>query len=263
MASPSYSFRGLVLRKTKLGEADLIVNLLKSDGSRMEVVAKGARKPSSTFASRMELYAVVDGLCATGRHLDILQEVRLVEGNEALRFDIAKSTAAAPLVELLYIATQHDLENPRLFDASCAALHTMAGASEEAALAISAAHLLKTLAFIGFRPQLDTCIFCGRNLAADNRGLVDFAFSDGGAVCPSCRSLAETQAVDWESLLWARYLLTSTFAAIVDEHPDTNGSFGVLRLCQQLIREHVGVKLKSLEFLFTSGLSFDGCSSIH
>ena len=52
MAQPTYSVRGIVLRKTKLAETDLIVTLLADDGTQRRAVAKGARKPSSTFASR-------------------------------------------------------------------------------------------------------------------------------------------------------------------------------------------------------------------
>ena len=55
MASATYTARAIVLRKTKLGESDLIVTLLAQDGSQARAVAKGARKPSSPFAARLEL----------------------------------------------------------------------------------------------------------------------------------------------------------------------------------------------------------------
>ena len=43
--------RVVVLRKTKLGESDLILTLLSSDGSQIRAVAKGARKPKSPFST--------------------------------------------------------------------------------------------------------------------------------------------------------------------------------------------------------------------
>ncbi len=51
MAGQSFWVRGLVLRKTKLGESDLIVELLNDEGCLVRAVAKGARKPKSSFAS--------------------------------------------------------------------------------------------------------------------------------------------------------------------------------------------------------------------
>ena len=88
MSQPTYDARVIVLRKTKLGESDLILTLLAEDGSQMRAVAKGARKPASSFAARLELYSVVDLLVARGRSLDIVKEARLVESNERLRRDI-------------------------------------------------------------------------------------------------------------------------------------------------------------------------------
>ena len=84
MAQPTYSVRGIVLRKTKLAETDLIVTLLADDGTQRRAVAKGARKPSSTFASRLELYAEADLLCSVGRSLDVVKEARLVRPNVRL-----------------------------------------------------------------------------------------------------------------------------------------------------------------------------------
>ena len=51
---PTYDARAIVLRKTKLGESDLIVTLLAQDGSQARAVAKGARKPARPFAARLE-----------------------------------------------------------------------------------------------------------------------------------------------------------------------------------------------------------------
>ena len=67
MASATYAARALVLRRTKLGESDVICTLLSSDGSQVRAVAKGARKPTSTFSSRLEVFAVCDLLLSRGR----------------------------------------------------------------------------------------------------------------------------------------------------------------------------------------------------
>ena len=80
MASPTKTITALVLRRTKLGETDVIVTLLAEDGSQVKAVAKGARKPTSSFASRLELYSVAKILLAEGKNLDIVKEVRLLEG---------------------------------------------------------------------------------------------------------------------------------------------------------------------------------------
>ncbi|WP_041238763.1 DNA repair protein RecO, partial [Gordonibacter pamelaeae] len=115
MASATYTARAIVLRKTKLGESDLIVTLLAQDGSQVRAVAKGARKPSSPFAARLELYSSVDLLCSEGRSLDIVKEARIASSHERLRRDLEHAACAAPMAELLDRVTQEGLANPRLF----------------------------------------------------------------------------------------------------------------------------------------------------
>lgn len=257
MSQPTYGARAIVLRKTKLGESDLIVTMLAEDGSQMRAVAKGARKPASSFAARLELYSVADALLARGRSLDIVKEVRLVESNERLRRDIEHASGAAPMAELLDRVTQMGLENPRLFALTRAALASLGRVEAAQVPAVCAAHLLKTLAFAGLRPSLDVCVGCGRDVpapAGSSEAHVPLSYQEGGVVCAACRPNVETVLVPASTLAWCRALLGSTFAEIEALEVDPSASFAVLRFCQQWVHEHVGSNLKSLNFLFTCGL---------
>ncbi|MEI3230765.1 MAG: DNA repair protein RecO [Gordonibacter pamelaeae] len=175
MASATYTARAIVLRKTKLGESDLIVTLLAQDGSQVRAVAKGARKPSSPFAARLELYSSVDLLCSEGRSLDIVKEARIASSNERLRRDLEHAACAAPMAELLDRVTQEGLANPRLFALTEAALDALDGALAPQAPAVCAAHLLKALAFSGLRPSLSSCAVCGADVPGG---------ADAGTWCP-------------------------------------------------------------------------------
>lgn len=255
MSQATYDARGIVLRKTKLGESDLIVTMLAEDGSQMRVVAKGARKPTSSFAARLELYSVVDVLVARGRSLDIVKEARLVESNDRLRRDLEHAAGAAPMAELLDRVTQMGLENARLFALTRTALACLGRVEAAQVPAVCAAHLLKTLAFAGLRPSLDVCVECGRDVdAADGDALVALSYREGGVVCPACRAAAETVMLPAGTVAWCRVLLLQTFADLEEYPVDPSASFAVLRFCRQWAHEHVGANLKSLNFLFTCGL---------
>lgn len=253
MASPTYSTRALVLRKTKLGEADLILTLLAQDGSQLRAVAKGARKPKSSFSSRLELFSEVDLLCSEGRSLDLVKEARLVEGNAALRQSVEHTSAASCMAELLSKLSQDCLENRIMFDASSVAFRELARADAAHVPALCAAHLLKMLAANGLRPHLGSCIVCGAQ-ADPTASEAAFSFTDGGLSCPSCRGRVETVLLPTASLQWARFLLGSTFADIAAAEADVSAAFSVLRFSQQLIAAHVGGRLKSLEFMLNCGL---------
>ena len=250
MAVPTYSARGIVLRKTKLGECDLILTLLAEDGSIIRCVAKGARKPTSSFSSRLELFSEVELLCARGRSLDIVKEARLVAANDRIRSSVELATAAAPMAELLSKVAQEGLENAVLFQASRVALGVLNEAQLDHAPAICAAHLLKTLAYAGLRPSFDSCVGCGD--AAGESGL--FSFSEGGVICQACRTHCDCLAYPNEAIAWSRYLLSTRFADIAQLETPLDGAFAALRLSQGLIKAHVGANLKSLDFMFTCGL---------
>ena len=118
MAQPTYSLRALVLRRTKLGESDLILTLLAEDGSQQRTVAKGARRPKSSFAARTEPFCVIDALCAKGRSLDILKEARLVAAHDALRCNRRGArTGHSPPKRHDKQSIQHNIRNkPRYHD---------------------------------------------------------------------------------------------------------------------------------------------------
>lgn len=256
MAQATYTMRGVVLRKTKLGESDLILTLLAEDGSQVRAVAKGARKPTSSFAARLELYSVAEVLCAKGRSLDIVKEVRLAASNERVRCDMEHAACAAPIAELLQRVTDMGLENPRLFDLTCAAFAALGAAEPAEAPAFAAACLLKVYAFCGLRPSFTTCAVCGTDLSDRVRGEgdVSFSYSEGGVVCDMCRSRASAVYMPASVPAWSHSLLHATFSQVGELALDASTAFAILHLCQQWSREHVGSNLKSLNFLFTCGL---------
>lgn len=255
MAQQTYTTRVIVLRKTKLGETDLILTLLAEDGSQVRAVAKGARKPANTFAARLEIYSVAEVLFAKGRSLDIVKEARLLQSNERLRRDMEHAAAAAPMAELLDRETQAGLENRRLFDLTCAAFSSLCRVDAAHAPAVCAAHLIKALAFAGLRPSFDRCVACGCDVhLPDNDHTVALSFREGGVVCAACRPHVDVVMMPAATIAWARVLLGSTFAAIEDMDVDPAAAFAVLTFTQQWIREHMGVQLKSLSFMFTCGL---------
>lgn len=255
MAKPAFSSRTLSLRKTKLGESDLIITALCEDGSLLRGVAKGARKPTSQFASRLEVFSVCDCLIAQGRNLHVFSEARCVRPHLALRSEIDRNATASPIVEALAATAHEDLEIPRLFAMSCTALDRLENVDLELAPSITAAFLLKLVAMLGFRPSLSECICCAQPVdAASCDGTLAFSFSDGGVVCPHCANVFETTRVDSRVITWSQALLGSTFNQVESLRMLPESSFAVLHFMQTWLRENLSTNLKSLSFLLTCGL---------
>ena len=59
----TYHARACVLDRTKLGETDLILTLLSSNGAQLRAVAKGARKPGGKLAMIHRPERLADIIC--------------------------------------------------------------------------------------------------------------------------------------------------------------------------------------------------------
>ncbi len=241
----SYSVRALVLRKTKLGEADTIVTLLAADGRQIRAVAKGLRKPGSRFGGRLEPYSVVDLLLHEGRTLDIVTEAESVTPHASLREDYDRSAAAAVIVDVLEKISLAGQVEDRLFRLADATLDALAVVGQDRLSLVVVAFLLKAMAMHGYRPELESCASCAESVAGGRR----FALDAGGVLCPQCGE-RETGALplsdDGRQLLLL--LMRSTMAEIsVLSAPDRT-----VKECFELVRSfvayHVPARLKALDF---------------
>ena len=89
-----------MLRTHKLGEADRIITLLTRHHGRVRAVAKGVRKTTSRWGSRLEPFTHVDLQLAVGRSLDIVTQAETIEPfASGLGRDYARYTAGTVMLE--------------------------------------------------------------------------------------------------------------------------------------------------------------------
>ena len=69
-----YRDEGVILKTTKLGEADRIVTMLTRNHGKIRAVAKGVRRTKSRFGARLEPFMRADMLLAQGRNLDVVSQ---------------------------------------------------------------------------------------------------------------------------------------------------------------------------------------------
>ncbi len=174
--------RAVCLKKTKLGETDLIVTMLAADGCQVRAVAKGARKPGSRLGGRVEPFTELDVLLHSGRSLDIISDAEIVVARSALREDYDRSVAAAVVADFLDKVSQECQTEDRLFALTGVTLDAMEVADGRALTALVVAFLLKGMAMHGYRPQFGACAGCGVAVPADGV----FALESGGPACDGC-----------------------------------------------------------------------------
>jgi DNA repair protein RecO (recombination protein O) len=183
-----YKTEGIVLRHADLGEADRLITLFTPYRGKLRAAAKGARRPASKLAGHVEQFTHTSVLIAHGRNLDLITQAQTVRSFIEVRENLRLVLYASYAVELVDRATELESENRTLF----ALLHTFLSTVGAAQRLDSLLHAfeLSALDILGYRPQLERCVLCGRDLKAEVNG---FSVEAGGVLCPLCRGRAGDQ----------------------------------------------------------------------
>jgi len=112
------SSTGIVLRTRPLTETSLIVHWLTPSLGRIATAAKGARRPKSPFAGKLDLFYLADFSFSRSRHSDLhaLREVNLCETHGAIRADILKLQQAAYAANFITQVTETETPLPAVFE---------------------------------------------------------------------------------------------------------------------------------------------------
>jgi DNA repair protein RecO (recombination protein O) len=174
--------RGVVVRTIRLGEADRIVTLMTERHGKVRAVAKGVRRTTSKFGSRLEPLTHVALLGWQGRgDLDTITQVETIDTFRAVREDLDRMSAALSMLEVVDQVGQERHANPRLYEMAVGAIGALA---DHHSPMVTPAFFLKVLALEGSAPVLDSCVSCGQD---EDAQLVAFDLLEGGVLCRTCR----------------------------------------------------------------------------
>jgi DNA repair protein RecO (recombination protein O) len=118
------STRAIVIRLTRLTDTSLIVHWFTQEYGLVKTVAKGARRPKSPFAGRLDLFFGGEITLQPARRgeLHILREVSIRQWREGLRKNYSSTLLAAYCCQLLESAVEPEHPDPLLHDLLARAL---------------------------------------------------------------------------------------------------------------------------------------------
>jgi len=239
--------RALVLRTFDQGESDRVVHLYTEALGRVAAIAKGARRSKRRFPGTLEILSLVDLRLVDPPRAQLarLEGAKLVRAFEGIPANLGRYAIACQFLELLNRATPDRQPQPELFQFACGVLDVIDGETPDPLLALLV--LAKTLARIGYRPQLVRCALCGADLPSDG-GWVGFIPAHGGAVCRSCAGPEEARIPA---------LLLRALEAGLRQPLRSRGELGFNerevdlagRLVERFFRFHIGFELRSEAFV--------------
>lgn len=197
-----YRTRGVVLRRTDLGEADKILTIYTSRLGKLRAVAKGVRRPGSRLSGHVDEFAYADMLLARGRELDVVTQSQTLDCFRGMREELWRTGCGYYLVELVDGFTGERIENEPLFDLLVETLRLLSREGDLATLMrFFELHLLD---LVGYRPELTRCLSCRSEIRPEANF---FCVPMGGVLCPNCgRDEVSAGSISLNSLKVLRYL---------------------------------------------------------
>ena len=124
-AQPVHPPRAIVIRLTRLTDTSLIVHWFTESHGLIKTVAKGARRPGSPFAGRLDLFfgGEISFQSARKGELHALREVVIHDWREGLRKNYGSTLFAAYCCQLAESAVEPEHPEPQLYQLLVRALN--------------------------------------------------------------------------------------------------------------------------------------------
>lgn len=240
---PVYNDEGIVLRTVKLGEADRIITILTRNNGKVRAVAKGVRREKSRFGARLEPFMRDSLQLYRGRSdLQIVsQAVCIGSYAERITQHYDRYEAASLMAEAADKLIGDEGEPlPSQYLLLVGATSALARGLHEP-WQIAQSYLLRSLSQAGWRPQLFSCVTCGRT---DPRiRLTSFSIADGGMECAEHETAGSTRITD-SGLRLLRALLRGDW-----EHCPPRFDPTVAGLVENWVRYYLGRPLQAAQLL--------------
>jgi len=206
----TYQTEAIVIKKSKLGEADRILTLYTPNLGKIQAVARGVRRARSKMAGHLELLTHSQVTLARGRNLDIVTGSQTIDSFLPLKSDLLLSSCGLYLIELVNQFTPEESDDAAVYQLLLSTLKSLCGTDNRDLLLRY--FELKLMDIAGFRPELRECISCHKPLEPV---VNSFSASAGGALCPFC---AHKQPFAFEitvnALKVLRFIQDNSFEAV-------------------------------------------------
>lgn len=178
--------RAVVLQSFAYGDTSKILRLLTEEHGVRSAIAKGAHRPKSRFGGVLELFTegVAHLYLREGRDLQTLGGFDLLRSRQSLGASVPAFAGASLLAELVLRAGTEEA-SPELFRTLVRSLDEIATAASGAVEPPVLTGIWRIVSLLGFRPELDNCVGCGRPLDAETP--TRFDIEGGGVACLLCR----------------------------------------------------------------------------
>jgi DNA repair protein RecO (recombination protein O) len=183
-----YKTDALVLRNLNRGETDQLLVLFSLEYGKLKVMAHGSRKITSRKRGAIQPLTLTRFLIHKGRYMDSVRQCEELESFPDLFLKMDRICYATYAAELVENSTVEGEANHILLAVLVETLRQLGKGDPEI---VARAFALKLVTLAGYKPVLNLCVKCRRNL--DGK-MLTFSPLAGGFMCAECsREKSEDQ----------------------------------------------------------------------
>ena len=173
----------IVLKSFDFRETSRIATFFSKEYGKVKGVLKGIRKDHKKFGSSVDKFSVNDIVYYTHRNSDLhlVSQCDLKSFFQPIRKDMKKSLAAQYILDLVDAMMPVEEPNLSVYQLILNSLKSLEEAREISKLI----HVfqIKMLKFSGFKPHIDSCLVCRKQVVGGAR----FSARLGGLLCSACQ----------------------------------------------------------------------------
>lgn len=236
--------KGIVIRRTDVGDYDRMLSVLTADMGRISVFVKGARSLRRRGAQGIDLLCYSEFVLKPLGDIHALSQSSVIEGFYHLRDSVEKLAYAMYFADLAgRVCGEFEGcgEGLRLL---LNTLYYLANKNSPPD-ALKLFFELRILALAGFEPQLGECVVC-----AGGEGAMFFDAPQGGMVCKKCAG-ARSVSLSPAAVCEMQRILSSGLGAAINALPGAKTVKEAQKALEDFLAEHMGAPPKTLGYLKT------------
>jgi DNA repair protein RecO (recombination protein O) len=234
----------IVLRTYSLREADLLVTLFTRLEGKVHGVARSAKKSRRRFGGALEPLTYVRAFYDVRERQELarLDSCDVLESPLASEVSYPRALALGHIAELLDELLPDHEANDAIFRLTLSVLHALPG--PEIWMPVTYFELWMTR-LVGFLPELNECVVCGRNL---NGSRAYFHALTDGLMCVDDKRLASSELSPESRILAGQMFRAPVDALLGEPWPKAQG-FDLRRFAIQILQRHIEKKLVTASML--------------
>ena len=142
-----YKIEGIILKRIRFGEADLLLTVFTPHHGKCRLLAKGARKITSKKGGSLELFNLIKANVAKGRNLDLITEVEAIETFKIWKKNLKKVARAYQFCEIVDKLSAEGAPSQVTFELLKNILGSLCSEESEESLKVFQTRLLEELGF--------------------------------------------------------------------------------------------------------------------